>query len=539
VKTTYDVIVAGAGSAGVPLAARLAEDPARSVLLLDAGPRFVGADGLPPELRYAGVLSAMMPGHPNNWGAVATLRPGVQQPNPRGRVVGGSSALNGALFTRGLPADFDGWAAEGNPEWAYERVLPFFRKLEADQDIQDQHHGAHGPIPVRRAGPAEFTPLDRAFLAACRAAGFPDDPDMNGPDSIGVGALPVNNREGVRVNTALAYLDAMAERPNLTVIGGALVRRILLDGRTAVGVEAEIDGQAVCFHAGEVAVSAGAIRSPQLLMLSGVGPAEELRRVGLAVAHELPRVGRDFTDHASVTVPFRVRKRRNPTPDPTRSTWAHAALHYTSEGSAEASDMMLIQSCIPVNQTVVYGMPLSAQLQMLRMTAGKLSLGKLLDYARNGWDHAITCIMQRDESRGEIRLASADPRANPELRYRYLESETDRRRLRESVRLAARLIDSAPYRELGARRVGLDEAVLASDPALDAVLLERLGTSMHMASSCRMGPSPETSVVDQYCRVHGMKGLRVVDSSIMPTVVRRCPAATAVMIGERAAALFD
>ena len=300
-----------------------------------------------------------------------------------------------------------------------------------------------------------------------------------------------------------------------------------------------MDGELREIHAGEVVVSAGAIRSPQLLMLSGVGPADELRRVGLAVAHELPLVGREFTDHASITVPLRVKKRRNPTPDPTRSAWAHAALHYTSDGSAEASDMMLIQSSIPVAQSIVYGQPLSARLQMLRATAGKMSLPKLIDYLRNGWDHAITCIMQQDAGRGEIRLASADPNANPELHYHYLQSEADRRRLRAAVRLAVRLVDSEPYRALGARRTQPDAEVLASDAALDRYVEGHLGTSMHMASSCRMGPSAETAVVDQYCRVHGLAGLRVVDSSIMPTVVRRCPAATAVMIGERAAALFD
>jgi choline dehydrogenase len=538
-QQNFDVIIIGAGSAGIPLAVRLAEDKTRSVLLLDAGPRFIGVEGFPPELRYGAVMTAMMPGHPNNWGMVASLQTGVQQPNPRGRVVGGSSALNGTIFTRGLPEDFDGWAAQGNTAWSYEKVLPFFRKLETDHDMTGDYHGSAGPMPVRRAGPGEFVPVDNAFVASCREAGFPDDPDMNRPGSIGVGALPVNNIGGVRMNTAITYLDAGHVHANLTVRGGVFARRILLAGNKAIGVVVEAGGKTEQIFGGEIVLSAGAIRSPHLLMLSGVGPAEELRRVGIAVAHDLPLVGHEFTDHCSFKVPFRVSKRRSPVPDPTKSAWAHVGLHFTSAGTAEHSDMMFIQSSIPTNTSVLYGVPLAARVKMLRATMGSMSLPKLVDYVSNGWDHGITGIMQQDASRGEIRLASADAKDNPQINYHYLEDAADRSRLRDAIRLAARLIDSAPYRALGAKRGGPADSVLDSDALLDKFLIETSGTSMHLASSCRMGPSAETAVVDQKCRVHGIEHLRVVDTSIMPTVVRRCPAATAVLIGERAAEFFD
>ncbi|MCB2073757.1 MAG: GMC family oxidoreductase N-terminal domain-containing protein [Novosphingobium sp.] len=538
-KQSCDILVVGAGSAGAPLAARLSEDPSRTVMLLEAGPRFIGAASYPPELRYAGVLRAMLPGHPNNWDLTATLGEAMLQPLPRGRVVGGSSALNGALFTRGLPQDFDGWAGEGNPDWSYERVLPFFRKLENDRDIRDDFHGSNGPVPIRRAGEDELVPIDRAFTAACREAGFPDDPDMNGPESIGIGLLPTNTSGGVRMNTALAYLDPAEHRPNLTVTANAQVRRILMEGNHAVGVEAVIDGQPCTVFAGEVILSAGAVKSPQLLMVSGIGPADELRRHAIPVRHELPMVGRRFTDHGSLTMPFRMPKRRSPMPDPKRSTWAHCGLHFTSSASDEVSDLLLMQSAIPTTYSIFHGQSLIERARTLRQTLGGISPSRLLDYARFGWDHAITCVMLRDESEGEIRLTSPDPAAKPELRYRYLATERDRARMREALRTAAQLVASGPYRDLGAQRAILSDAELDDDDLLDRHVSQHLGTSIHMASSCRMGPSPETAVVDQHCRVHGLKGLRVVDTSIMPRVVRRCPAASALMLGERAAQFFD
>ncbi|MGO8862876.1 MAG: GMC family oxidoreductase [Acidimicrobiales bacterium] len=535
---SYDVIIIGAGSAGCPLAARLSEDPSRSVLLLEAGPRFVGVDNLPQELRYGGVLSAMAPNHPNNWGMVATVRNGVLQPLPRGRVVGGSSVVNGTLFTRGLPEDFDRWSAEGNEAWSYERVLPYFKKLENDHDVRDEYHGTTGPVPVRRAAPAEWAPIDLAFAAACRDAGYPDDPDMNGPASIGVGALPVNNVKGIRMNTALAYLDPLENRPNLTVRGDAPVLRVLLEAGRAIGVEVMLGGQVCAIHAGEVVLSAGAVKSPQLLMLSGIGPPDELHRIGVPVVHELSLVGRRFTDHCSAVMRIRVKKRRNPVPDPTLSAWAHFGLHYTSTGSDIYSDMAMLQSAIPINNTMLHGVSLVGRARMLKSAVGTMSLPKLADHVRYGWEHGITCLIMQGASRGEIRLTSSDPSANPDLLYHFLDSAADRSRMREAMRLAAALSANDAYRELGAERIAPTDDELHSDAALDRFLFAHVGASVHMASTCRMGPSPENAVVDQYCRVYGIDGLRVVDTSIMPTVVRRCPAATAVMIGERAAEFF-
>ena len=536
---THDVIVVGAGTSGCPLAARLAEDPTRSVLLVDAGAYHPSLESHPPELKYGSMFGASVPGHAANWDITATLRSGIDVPLPRGRVFGGCSALNGMIFTRGLPSDFDGWAAEGNEPWSFSSVLPYFKRLESDRDRKDEVHGQEGPVPVTRAQASAWTPVARAFAESCREAGFPEDPDMNHPESIGVGALPLNNLDGIRFNTALAYLPGAASRTNLTLRPETPVRRILLDGRRAIGIEVQEGDRLRRIHAGEVVLSAGAIKSPQLLLTSGIGPPAQLDALGIRVHHESPQVGRNFTDHCTLHLPVRIRGGRRLHPELTQTPLAQTGLHYTAPDSAEPSDMMLFQTVVSMNAAVLHGMPLSRRLGMVRSGLRQLGWRKMLDQARSEWDLTINIILMRGQSRGELELLSDDPLASPRLLYHYLEEPEDVRRLREGLRLATRLVESEPYRELGARRTILDDETLGSDPLLDEFMRANVTTSIHMASTCRMGPRPEDSVVDSTCRVHGVANLRVVDTSIMPTVVRRCPAATAVMIGERASAFFD
>jgi choline dehydrogenase-like flavoprotein len=535
----WDVVVVGAGSAGCALAARLV-DAGRRVLLLEAGADHRQPGDFPAALRDAATLGAATPGHPATWSYTAVLAEDVRYPVVRGRVVGGSSAINGTYFIRGTPADFDGWAAAGNDLWSYERVLPSFRRSEADADFGDRPgHGADGPMPVTRLRTDH--PVVEAFAGACAELGFPDEPDKNAGGAPGHGPIPVATRAGVRVNTAMAYLSPRRGHPGLTVRGDTRVTRVLVEGGRAVGVQT----LAGVVRAGEVVLAAGAIGSPHLLMLSGIGPAAQLRAAGVEVLVDAPGVGAEFSDHPDLYVTWQPSRRL---PMPRAMPPLATVLNTASDGAAGAGDLEVMPWLKPFGKVLLSrstGGPLAGLAGVLRHPAATLqavrgaSLHRLLDQARRRDDLYLAVALQQEDSRGRLTLTSGDPFVQPRLEYRYLSADSDRRRMREVVRLAATLLRTAPFAPLVAERTGLPDDVLGDDRDLDRWNRRHLATAIHLAGSARMGPDGDPgAVVDQQLRVRGVDGLRVVDTSVMPRVTSRGPAATAVMIGERAAELM-
>ncbi len=501
----WDVVVVGAGSSGCALAARLA-DAGRRVLLLEAGADHVRPADFPPDLRDAATLGATVPGHPANWSLTTELTAGVRVPLPRGRGVGGSSAVNGGYFVRATPADHAGWAAAGNDLWSLAATLPAWCRLEADRQYGDRAgHGADGPLPVSR--PTAGSPLADALTAAAAGLGVPGEPDKNAGGPPGWGPVPFTVADGVRVNTAMAYLSPRRGLAGLTVRGGVRVRRVLVERGRAVGV----DTDAGPVRAAEVVLAAGAVGSPHLLLLSGIGPAADLRGHGIDVVVDAPGVGADLSDHPLVYL------RWTPVAGLPGGDWPlplHSALNATSEGSPVPGDLEVLPWLRPWGRVVPGG---GGDDRTLSLAAG----------------------LYREESRGRLVLADADASAAPRIAHGYLATAADRRRLREAVRLAAALLRTRALAPLVAARPDPPDDVLADDRALDGWVAASLATAQHLAGSARMGPDGDPgAVVDQHLRVRGVEGLRVADLSVLPEVPTRGPAATAVMVGERAAELI-
>ncbi|ODU03214.1 MAG: glucose-methanol-choline oxidoreductase [Pseudonocardia sp. SCN 72-86] len=488
----FDVVVVGGGSAGCVLAARLAERPGRSVLLLEAGPDVVRGNSRYSDYYRAQVsdLAATVPGHPLNWGYEAELVAGLPAILPRGRVLGGSSAINGAYFVRATRADLDGW---GVPGLSYDEALPFYVRSEHDLDFSSPEHGDAGPVPVRRPAGALTAPTTEPFLAAAAALGYPPEEDKNADGPPGAGLIPSNAVDGRRVSAADAYLrpaemhtsavlrradDAQVHLARVpTVRTDTPVTGIELDRLRAVGVRTR-DG---LIEAGEVVLCAGALATPRLLMQAGIGPGETLRDAGIRVRHDLP-VGQGFSDHPAVFLPFRPHATAEPHP---HAVTAQVALHLDS-GADPAGDLELLLFSRPFTP----GGPLH-----------------------------LMCALQRPERSGLLTPSTTQ--------HRYLRTEADRRRLRAAVRIAADLLRAG----LGTR-VEPEGFVLGNDTRLDGWIRDHLTSSSHLSGTAAIGP-----VCDPELRVRGTRGLRVVDTSVFPAVPRRGPAATAIMLGERAAGL--
>ncbi|WP_280204205.1 mycofactocin dehydrogenase MftG [Nocardia farcinica] len=486
-----DTLIVGGGTAGCVLAARLSEDPAHTVRVLEAGPVWLEPQRWPAALRDAGRMP-IDPAAPWLWRYTSTLDDGagaaaaVVGQLVRGRVLGGSSSVNGSYFGRARAADFAAWSRIAGPLWDFDAVLPAYERSERDLDFGDRPgHGAHGPIPVRRT--ATGVPVSRLFADAVRAAGFGERADLNGlPDagpSTGLAKVPCNVADGRRVGTAAAYLLPAATRPNLRVDGEVPVSRILLRRGRAVGVEYRRGRAAETAWADRIVLCAGAVESAALLLRSGIGPPGQLRALGITPVQAAP-VGSWCTDHPEIGVEYRLE------PEPDRPP------------------------------TV----PLEYVLDLDDIEIRPYTVSFTPDTYRLG------VALMRPLAAGELRLRSADPARPPVLEHRYLSAAADRDRLRAAAVLATDLLAAVP----GARASTV--APPAAGERAAAWLRARLATSQHLSGTCRMGgPEDPAAVVDAHCRVHGLAGLAVVDLSIVPVPLSRGPQASAVMLAERAA----
>ncbi|HLK39228.1 MAG TPA: GMC family oxidoreductase N-terminal domain-containing protein [Polyangiaceae bacterium] len=495
-----DTVIVGAGSSGAVIAARATETSQREVLLLEAGPDYPDPVGLPADLRD-GTRNSM---RRHDWGQMHRATPGHKLLFwfPRGRVVGGSSAVNTCIALRGQPHDYDEWASLGLSDWSWANCLPAFKRLENDLDVHGEWHSQTGPLPLRRHPPSELVPWQAAFVEACAAAGFERCDDSNDPRGTGYGPHAMNKIGGERISVARSYLTReVRARDNLRIRPRAIVRRVVLRDRRVVGVDVEFDGVLRRIASRRVVLCAGATATPGILLRSGIGPRLAVERMGVDLVADVPAVGARVLDHPGTAIFLRPKPGVQSLTDPLIQT----VLRYTSKGGPGKNDMI-----------VQPGSTLPLPFATLPLVS-------------------IMCSVAKAHGFGSIRYASADPRAQPRIESRLLVDERDRDRAVDAMQLAVELARSPPMRDL-ATFFWPPPGVVAKKDRLREWIGRICDSSYHPCGTVPMGPDGAAwsdAAADGRGRVRGVEGLWVADASLMPTLPSAHTNLTAIMMGER------
>ncbi len=494
--------VVGAGSSGAVIASRTTEDPNRRVVLLEAGPDYPDAARLPADLRD-GTRNAL---RSHDWGYAYSPTPGAMPlPQPRGRVVGGSSAVNTCIALRGQPSDYDEWASLGLPEWSWEHCLPAFKRLETDWDVRNEWHGREGPMPIRRHTPEELTPWQSGFLGACDELGFPRCADTNDPLGTGFGFHAMNLIHGERVSAAQAYLTpAVRARDNLAIRANSMVRRVVIRNGNVEALEVESGGRVEVLPTRRVVLCAGAIATPGILLRSGVGPRREVERLGVTLVSDVPAVGARMLDHYGALIALAPRSGVASVHGPLIQT----CLRYRSKGSSTDNDVMIQPGSF---------------LQLPDSISPLVTI--------------MPCV-EKPRAHAMLRFPSADPHARPEMVGHVLTDPEDRARAVEGLEIAWLCATSRAMRGL-ADFAWPSESVLAKRSRLHDWIGRSSGGAYHLCGTVPMGPEGHVdAAVDGRGRVRGVKGLWVADASVFPAIPSANTNLPTLMVGERFGAWF-